>query len=132
MRKDANMSEQSARIDAKQAAELIGCSTRHVQKQIKDGRLSSTRDKGNKYLIDKSEFYRVYPDLMVRTATNKADIISEKDDFRVNLLKEENAFLKEQLNAANNEKKQILSALDNAQRLIEFKPKKRKKFLGIF
>jgi excisionase family DNA binding protein len=129
MRKDANMVEQSSLIDAKQAAKLIGCSTRHVQKQIKDGRLSATRDKGNKYLIDKSEFYRVYPDLMVRPATNS---VREQDDFQVKLLKEENAFLKEQLNAANNEKKLILSALDNAQRLIEFKPKKRKKFLGFF
>jgi excisionase family DNA binding protein len=126
------MVEQSTLIDAKQAAELIGCSTRHVQKQIKDGRLSATRDKGKKYLIDKSEFYRVYPDLMVRTATNKEEVVSEQDDIQVKLLKEENAFLKDQLNAANNEKKQILSALDNAQRLIEFTPKKRKKFLGLF
>ena len=126
------MVEQSTLIDAKQAAELIGCSTRHVQKQINDGRLSATRDKGKKYLIDKSEFYRVYPDLMVRTATNKAEVVSEQDDFRVKLLKEENAFLKEQLSAVNNEKKQILSALDNAQRLIEFTPKKSKRFLGLF
>tara|TARA_Y100000385_G_scaffold148844_1_gene154368 strand:- start:895 stop:1275 length:381 start_codon:yes stop_codon:yes gene_type:complete len=126
------MSEQNARIDAKQAAELIGCSTRHVQKLIKDGSLSATRGKSNKYLIDKSEFYRVYPDLMVRSVTNKPEIVREQDDFQVKLLKEENAFLKEQLNAANNEKKQILSALENAQRLIEFTPKKRKKFLGIF
>jgi len=126
------MVEQSAQIDAKQAAELIGCSTRHVQKQIKDGRLSATRDKGNKYLIDKSEFYRVYPDLMVRSATKQLETVREQDDFQIKLLKEENTFLKDQLTAANNEKKQILSALDNAQRLIEFKPKKRKKFLGIF
>ena len=69
---------------------------------------------------------------MVRSVTNKPEIVREQDDFQVKLLKEENAFLKEQLNAANNEKKQILSALENAQRLIEFTPKKRKKFLGIF
>ena len=113
------MVEQSTLIDAKQAAKLIGCSTRHVQKQIKDGRLSATRDKGNKYLIDKSEFYRVYPDLMVRSATNRSESVREQDDSQVKLLKEENAFLKEQLNVANNEKKLILSALDNAQRLID-------------
>ncbi len=52
------MSEQNIRIDAKQAAELIGCSTRQVQKLIKDGSLSATRGKSNKYLIDKSEFYQ--------------------------------------------------------------------------
>jgi excisionase family DNA binding protein len=126
------MVEQSALIDAKQAAKLIGCSTRHVQKQIKDGRLSATRDKSNKYLIDKSEFYRVYPELMARPTANRPETVREQSDFQVKLLKEENAFLKEQLSAANNEKKQILSALDNAQRLIEFTPKKRKKFLGLF
>ena len=69
---------------------------------------------------------------MVRKTTNKVENVREEDDPQVKLLKEENAFLKDQLNSANNEKKQILSALENAQRLIEFKPKKRKKFLGIF
>jgi excisionase family DNA binding protein len=126
------MVEQSTLIDAKQAAKLIGCSTRHVQKQIKDGRLSAIRDKGNKHLIDQSEFYRVYPHLIARLQANTSEIVREQNDFQVKLLKEENVFLKEQLSAANNEKKQILSALDNAQKMIEFTPKKRKKFLGIF
>lgn len=126
------MNEQNSRIDAKQAAKLAGCSTRHIQKIIKDGTLSAYRGKGNKYLVDKSEFYRVFPDLMARVAASTCEPVREKEDNQLLFLKEQNEFLKEQLNAANNEKKMILNVLENTQRLIELKPIKRKKFLGLF
>lgn len=126
------MNEQNSRIDVKQSAELAKCSTRHIQKIIKNGTLSAYRDKGNKYLIDKSEFYRVFPDLMPRTVANTREHLREQEDNQVLFLKEQNEFLKEQLDHANGEKRSLLSALENAQRMIEFKPQKRKKLFGIF
>jgi excisionase family DNA binding protein len=120
--------EQDSLLDVKQVAEFVGCSTRHIQKMIKGGVLSAYRDKGNKYLIDKSEFYRVFPDLKPRTSTET----SEQEDNQLLFLKEQNEFLKEQLEYAHGEKKSLLSALENAQRMIEFKPQKRKKLFGIF
>lgn len=47
---------------------------------IKSGVLSAYRDKGNKYLIDKSEFYRVFPDLMPRTVAITCELSREQDE----------------------------------------------------
>jgi len=126
------MSEHDSRIDAKQAARLAECSTRHIQKLIKDGTLSAHRGKGNKYLIDKCEFYRVFPHLVPIKVTITRESACEQEDNQLLFLKEQNEFLKEQLEYAHGEKKSLLSALENAQRMIEFKPRKRKKLFGIF
>jgi len=126
------MDEQSSRIDAKQAAKLADSSTRHIQQLIKRGTLSASRVKGNKYLIDKSEFYRVFPDLMPRTAANAREHVSEQENNQLLFLKEQNEFLKEQLEHANNEKRSLLNALESAQRMIELKTKKRRKLFGVF
>lgn len=126
------MNDNYSRIDAKQAAQLVGCSTRKIQKIIKDGTLSAYKDKGNKYLVDKSEFYRVFPDLMPRTVANESELFREQEGNQLLFIKEQNEFLKEQLEHANGEKRSLLSALENAQRMIEFKPQKRKKLFGVF
>ena len=128
----ANSIEQTSRLNVKQASKIVGCTDRHIQKIIKNGTLSAYRDKGNKYLIDKSEFYRVFPGLVPRIAANTDEHSYEKEDNQLLFLKEQNEFLKEQLEHANDEKRSLLSALENAQRMIEFKPKKRKKLFGIF
>jgi len=126
------MRAQSSRIDVKQASEIAKCSTRQIQKIIKDGTLAAYRDKSNKYLIETSEFYRVFPGLMPRTAANTRELVREQDNTQLLFLKEQNEFLKGQLEHANNEKRSLLSALDNAQRLIELSPKKRKRLFGFF
>jgi len=55
------MNEESSLLSTRMAAEIAECSARHIQSLIKKGRLSATRDDGGNYLIDKSEFYRVFP-----------------------------------------------------------------------
>ena len=47
---------------AREAAEQSGKSHRQIQRLIKNGTLSATRDKSGNYLIEKSEFYRVFPE----------------------------------------------------------------------
>jgi excisionase family DNA binding protein len=128
LRTRTSVIEQGSQINVRQASELVSCSTRHIQKLITDGTLSAYRGKGNKYLIDKSEFYRVFPDLKPRTDPKT----TEQEDNQLLFLKEQNEFLKEQLEHAHGEKRSLLSALENAQRMIEFKPTKRKKLFGIF
>ena len=121
------MSELVTTISAKEASEIAGCSIRKIQKMVKSGAISAQRGDGGKYLIDKSEFYRVFPDLMERPA---AKPVREPSEQEIRLLREQNGFLKEQLQIANEEKKSLLKTLESIQKLIELKP--RKKFLGIF
>lgn len=121
------MSEQVTKISAKEASEIIGCSIRKIQKMVKSGVISAQRGEGGRYLIDKSEFYRVFPDHMERTETK---LVREPSEQELKLLREQNEFLKGQLQIANEEKKSLFKTLESTQRLIELKP--RKKFLGIF
>lgn len=95
------MSEQSTKVSAKEASEIAGCSIRKIQKMVKSGELFAHREQGGKYLIDKSEFYRVFPEYMVRTEANP---VREASEYEFKFLKEQNEFLKEQLKTANEEK----------------------------
>jgi excisionase family DNA binding protein len=136
------MSERNSSISTREAAEIAGFSARHIQGMIKKGKLSASRDEGGNYLIDKSEFYRVFPGAHTkRSLTNNDDgstrIVLE---IEVQHLKEmlaekskQNEFLYKQLETATAEKTILLETLSSNQKLLEHSSKgKRKKFLGIF
>jgi phage terminase Nu1 subunit (DNA packaging protein) len=123
----AHMDEKTTKISAKEASKIADCSIRKIQKMVKTGVISAQRGEGGKYLIDKSEFYRVFPERMERPETKP---VREPSEQELKLLREQNEFLKEQLKIANEEKKSLLKTLESTQRLIELKP--RKKFLRIF
>lgn len=121
------MSEQRTKISAKEASKIAGCSIRKIQKMVKSGVISAQRGEGGKYQIDKSEFYRIFPERMERP---EAKPVRESCEQELKLLREQNEFLKEQLQIASEEKKSLLKTLESTQKLIELKP--RKKLLGIF
>lgn len=137
------MSEESSSLSTRIAAEIAGCSARHIQSMIKKGKLSASRDDGGNYLIDKSEFYRIFPDAHTkRTVTNDNEQSSRTSlEVEVKYLKEmlaekakQNEFLHKQLEAANTEKTVLLETLTSNQKLLEHtsQKKKRTKFLGLF
>jgi len=137
------MSEESSSLSTRIAAEIAGCSARHIQSLIKKGKLSASRDDGGNYLIDKSEFYRVFPDAHTkRTVTNTDEQGSRTAlEVEVKYLKEmlaekakQNEFLHKQLEASNIEKSALIETLTSNQKLLEHtsQKKKRKKFLGVF
>lgn len=136
------MSENNSSISTREAAELSGFSARHIQNMIKKGKLSATRDEAGNYTIDKSEFYRVFPEMhSKRTVTNEEETISRTSlEVEIKYLKEmlsekdkQNEFLQKQLEIANNEKTSLIETLGSNQKLLEHSTKiKRKKFLGIF
>ena len=55
------MNQNNSLLSTRDAAEASGFSLRHIQKLIKGGKLSASMDDGGNYMIDKSEFYRVFP-----------------------------------------------------------------------
>lgn len=138
----ANISEESSSLSTRMAAELAGCSGRHIQNLIKKGKLSATRDYGGNYLIDKSEFYRVFPDAHTKgTVANNGEINSRTAlEVEVKYLKEmlaekarQNEFLLKQLEVANTEKSALIDTITSNQKLLEHgRQRKRKRFLGIF
>ena len=125
------------RLSAKQAADLLGKSTRYIQKHIKAGNLSATRVAGRKYMIDRSEFYRVFPSAKIERMTAKNSneqreiVANHSKNELITLLKSQNEFLREQLDSANNEKSHLISVLENTQKLLEAPKPKRRKLFGI-
>ena len=136
------MSENNSSISTREAAEISGFSARHIQGMVKKGRLSATRDNGGNYVIDKSEFYRVFPDAHTKRtqANNGGDNTRTILEMEVQHLKEmlaekskQNEFLHKQLETATAEKTMLLETLSSNQKLLEHSSKgKRKRFLGMF
>lgn len=136
------MSEESSLLSTRIAAEIAGCSARHIQSLVKKGKLSASRGDGGNYLIDKSEFYRVFPDAHTKRTVAHNDEQGSRTalEVEVKYLKEmlvekakQNEFLYKQLEASNIEKSALIETLTSNQKLLEHtNQRKRKKFLGIF
>lgn len=117
-------------LTPKQGAELVGCSTRHIQNLIQRGQLSATREDG-KYYIDKSEFFRVFPEAHKRSMKKEGeDLLLDHARMEV-----ENGYLKEiaqgkdKINEAKDKEIEFLRSqlqrftevISNQTRLIEHK-----------
>ena len=137
------MSENNSLLSTREAAEIAGFSARHIQGMIKKGKLSAARDEGGNYLIDKSEFYRVFPSAHTKRSQTNSDNDNSRIvlEIEVQYLKEmlaeknkQNEFLHKQLETATAEKTILLETLTSNQKLLEYssKNKKRRKFLGVF
>ena len=142
---DANMNEHNSSISTREAAEISGFSPRHIQGMVKKGKLSAKRDDGGNYLIDKAEFYRVFPDAHVseqaRTHAHNDGVSSrtviEGEVRHLQAMLDEknkqNEFLHKQLETATIERTMLLETLSSNQKLLEYSNKnKRKRLFGIF
>ena len=107
------------------------------------GKLSAVRVNGGNYLIDKSEFFRVFPDANTqRKVANTSEQSSRTVlEVEVKYLKEmlaektkQNEFLYKQLEVANTEKSALIETISSNQKLLEHTGQKEKKevFRGYF
>lgn len=133
----------STQISTREAALELGVSSRQIQKLIKSGKLSAERNESGNYLIEKSEFYRVFPEAFnVRTDEKNSEYNTRTvRDHEIKHLEamltektQQNEFLQKQLEFATLEKTRLLDTIGNQQRLIEHQSgkKKRKKLFGLF
>ena len=137
------MSENNSLLNTREAAEIAGFSARHIQGMIKKGKLSASRDEGGNYLIDKAEFYRVFPDAHTKRSLANDDNDNSRIvlEIEVQHLREmlveknkQNEFLHKQLETATIEKTMLLETLNSNQKLLEHHngKKKTRRFLGLF
>ena len=133
------MSENNSSISTREAAEISGFSARHIQGMVKKGKLSATRDDGGNYLIDKAEFYRVFPDAHTKRSQENNDssrIVLEAEVKHLQAMlaekSKQNEFLHKQLETATVEKTMLLETLSSNQKLLEHSKGKRKRLFGVF
>lgn len=134
----------STQISTREAALELGVSSRQIQKLIKNGKLSAERNESGNYLIEKSEFYRIFPEAFkVRSDANNDEqntrtVRDHEIKYLETLLTEktrQNEFLQKQLESATLEKTRLLDTINNQQKLIEHQSGKmvsRKKLFGLF
>ena len=72
------MVEKNSFMSTREAAKEAGYSPRQLQNYITSGKLSATRGSDGKYLIDRSEFYRVFPDAYKQKSQENTKEISEE------------------------------------------------------
>lgn len=140
--KGKNMSNNQ--FTSKEAAEMAECSTRTIGNRIKQGTISATKDDKGNYLIEKSEFFRVFPqhshkvkqEDMEKSAENipsneeiKLKISHEVLKAKYEAEQEKNSLLASQISDMNRTFNQAFSLLENKSESI---PMPRRKFLGIF
>jgi len=120
-------------LTCKEAARLLNISQRHIGNLIKKGKFSDEKDEDGKYIIMKSEFFRVFPHTMtVEIAGNDENsveaeakkVLEEKIRHLQEMIdekKKQNEFLREQINHFTQEKSKMLDAINSHTRLLEYK-----------
>lgn len=133
------MKESSSWLSPRQAAEILGCTSRHITNCINKGKLTATREDG-KFFIDKSELYRAFPDAYRKEQErnpNHKTLEQERIKLELEMFKQlaeskdkEILFLRAQLETFNNKEQKLLDALQSHTRLLEYHG--RKKWTDIF
>lgn len=124
-----------AELSARECANMVGVTKRTIQQQIQSGKLSATKNEKGHYLIDSSEFFRVYPNAGKKEKTAQQEIERSLESVTAHLetLINENKFLKEQLEKSESREEKLIETVKATTLLIENKTEqKRKKFLGLF
>lgn len=128
------MKESGSWLTPQQAAVILGCTSRHITKCITRGKLSASKEEG-KYYIDKSEFYRVFPEAHIKEQLGNPEnqrVEIERTKFENTMLKEmtyqkdkEIEFLRQQIEAFNKKETQMLETIQSHTRLLEYQGKKK-------
>lgn len=130
------MKESRSWLTPKQVADLSGVTTRTINNYITSGKLSATREDG-RYYIDKSEFYRVFPDCNSKKNSSNSEKSQENIDsiaseIEIQYLKEalldkekQNDFLKLLVETYTNEKSLMLQTINIHSRMLENKQEKK-------
>lgn len=138
-------------LTAAQCAQTAGVSKRTIQNNIKQGKLSATKDDNGYYLIDASELMRVYPTTNNRAKKDKGAretpeqvnyedkerllrLESEKQSLEIENkgLKKQIEILTQQLSKSENREQKLLETVSCTTKMLEYDKLKRKKILGIF
>jgi excisionase family DNA binding protein len=129
------MKESRSWLTPKEAALLVGCTTRTINNYIVSGKLPATKD-DKRYYIAKSEFFRIFPQYMPKEKVSESGKGQEKTDgstseIEVQYLKEalldkekQNDFLQNLIQSYTVEKSMMLQTINSHTKMLEFSHEK--------
>src|ERR1043166_75353 len=119
------MKESSSWITPREAAEILGCTSRHITNCITRGQLTASREDG-KYYIDKSEFYRAFPEAFRKEQErnpNHKTLEQERIKIELEMFKQlaeskdkEIEFLRNQLETFNSKELKLIDTIQSHTR----------------
>jgi excisionase family DNA binding protein len=119
-----------------EAAALAGVHRTTILRQIKEGKLSASRDEKSSYRIDPAELQRVYPDLRVQCASDalsdaqqsnaalRTDAMQRAMQREIELLHQQIAALQRDKDALQQDKHWLMQQLESLQQRLLPPPKK--------
>lgn len=121
-------------LSTRQCAEILKVTDKTIRNYIKSGKLSSSRDEEANYVIEESEFYRVFPER--KPKENVTPVLEKTSAIEVALLEEkikslvrENGLLKDQLEDYKSRESKLLEMANSTTKLLTYneqnKPKRR-------
>lgn len=127
------MTNEKTWLSCREAGKLLNFTQRHIINLINKGKLSAEKDEYGRYFIQKSEFFRAYPDAMnveskgtdkEPAGNDSVKLLEEKLQHLQEMFEEkkrQNEFLIEQLENFTQEKSKMLDAINSHARLLEHK-----------
>lgn len=125
--------ENKTYLTCKDIAKLLNVTHRHVLNVLAKKNISTEKDESGKHIVQKSEFFRVFPNLMNKEMSGtgeKSDgsiamkVMEEKIRHLQEMLdekKKQNDFLMEQICINDDKQSKMLDAINSHSRLLEFK-----------
>lgn len=120
-------------LTCKDIAKLLNVTHRHVLNVIAKKNISTEKDESGKHIVQKAEFFRVFPHLInkqdngndEKSVGNQAmKVLEEKIRHLQEMLdenKKHNEFLMNQISIGEDKQSKMLDAINSNSRLLEFK-----------
>lgn len=120
-------------LTCKDIAQLLNVTHRHVLNVLAKKNISTVKDESGKHIVHKSEFFRVFPELMNKSVNGKQEkldgnqamkLMEEKIKHLEAMLdekKKQNEFLIGQISVNDDKQSKMLDAINSHSRLLEFK-----------
>jgi|GEM_PF-1261747 len=126
------MANEKSWIGCKEIAQLLNCTQRNVINLIRKGTISAKKDDNGKYFVQKSEFFRVFPECMEVEVVGSekkpprkenVSLLETKIQHLQEMMEEkskQNQFLMDQLEVFTQEKSKMLDAITSHTKLLEY------------
>lgn len=124
-------------MSVSECAKALNMTSRAIQGYIKTGKLSASKNERGRYEVDKSEFYRVFPDASVGERERKNDTKRDEStvsvkELEITYLKEQVRILSEQISEYKTRESKLLEVASSTTKLLTHDKETTKKKKGWF
>ena len=119
-------------LSTRKCAEILNVTNKTIRNYIKSGKLSASKDENSNYIVEESEFYRVFPERKTKEKiTPKLEKTAEIEmvllEEKINSLVRENDLLRSQLEDYKFRESKLMEMASSTTKLLTYTEKNKKK-----